>query len=1106
MHTNKISPESNAKDIADIILAQSDKLKTSQTRAPKPFTPGDIPSLETIGALLTLCQSWQVTDIQTITETKCNGQEAPPFDPKPRVNFDQAAFDTIFEACRDSSTYTDNFMNNCQWYSQYDIGCTVIATTKVKENCPVTCGTCANSYVEALYSVFDTKRWVCEDTGWELEGDNYLTYAEAAVFKKYYQITTGKWDEQVYKGVLLGFGVNDVHRNNLLLNKDDFKGTLGLEFITKFITTASLSYATHPMNETDSQRVLRLTGPLETPTQVTFNQEDFEEGMTISVAAWVRNFAGQSFFQISTEDGEVCVDMGPRDIGPYQRSTLAYQPFSLRYGMYRYRDLLKKNATAYWELFTKDYSSGYSFYKEKRDLDKSYKYPRHYPAQIVLETVDSKVNWINDNEWHHLCVVFSYDSTTFYVDGTQSSVSTYGDQLTMLPPDLCNERYDINKYNTSIALIEEHIEKMDTLGLLHNRILINEPTEQTQEEGIEAALPDIGQRGGGDDGGVPGGDDGGGPAEKQDPPGRRLVENTKKKMNLGVATQPLYDPLKAEVLGLEVYFRGLTLQEVQGDYYKGVESGYKKFTGRLEDPPKKQDLGVNLYVRETVSVMPPLILQSRGQLSTCDGGEVFANNLQMHIAKQFTRKCHASYTCSFPSFLQVAANNTESVVNGTANSTNVGCVDRSIEDTSDYWDSTFVEIGAMTLVPEVVYMFDSAVVYREGEIRAVKEWIDLKTVHIVLMNIFYTPGKKIATKLNIQFTFEEKGPSLKSSSITSVQMMSTYNYNIYIVCCVLVIILASIHILYGCSKFCLTISKDKDTGRFTRNTLFKDPVTLILFDFIHRGTLVAYTCAFLIWRLSLQNAFLGEHFNSLIEVPWTDKEYTFKTKFAMFFEYVEVILQDFQYQEFFRICAFILVFLGIIRTSVFMTAHPRIALLINTIVTALDDLIHFFISFMVIYVLSAFLGFFMYGDTVQGFKTIGSAIFTQFQMLIGDWPWQEDSEDPLMYLYFTAFALIVFFILLNFFLAIIIDAYSEVKGKVEESEVENSLAYDIYVNIYFSFLSCRKRWPNGIRERVLRAIMSQNDSKYITKRDLIDVSDCFNSKNINNKIFLFKKI
>ncbi|XP_055668357.1 polycystic kidney disease 2-like 2 protein [Falco peregrinus] len=97
------------------------------------------------------------------------------------------------------------------------------------------------------------------------------------------------------------------------------------------------------------------------------------------------------------------------------------------------------------------------------------------------------------------------------------------------------------------------------------------------------------------------------------------------------------------------------------------------------------------------------------------------------------------------------------------------------------------------------------------------------------------------------------------------------------------------------------------------------------------------------------------------------------------------------------------------------------------------DIIGFAIIFFIIFFAYAQLGYLIFGSQVEDFSTFQNCIFTQLRLVLGDFNFDtiEAANRVLGPIYFITFVFFVFFTLLNMFLAIINDTYSEVKADFE---------------------------------------------------------------------------
>jgi len=112
----------------------------------------------------------------------------------------------------------------------------------------------------------------------------------------------------------------------------------------------------------------------------------------------------------------------------------------------------------------------------------------------------------------------------------------------------------------------------------------------------------------------------------------------------------------------------------------------------------------------------------------------------------------------------------------------------------------------------------------------------------------------------------------------------------------------------------------------------------------------------------------------------------------------------------------------------------------RTLTLAAADLFHFFVLFFIIFFGYAIMGYLVFGNAIETFSTVPDAIMTCFEFLLGEIGVNgelKELQKPWHYIsgqvFFWSYAILVQQILLNFVLAIIVDAYSEVKEQSQET-------------------------------------------------------------------------
>ncbi|XP_036902024.1 polycystin-2 isoform X1 [Sturnira hondurensis] len=140
--------------------------------------------------------------------------------------------------------------------------------------------------------------------------------------------------------------------------------------------------------------------------------------------------------------------------------------------------------------------------------------------------------------------------------------------------------------------------------------------------------------------------------------------------------------------------------------------------------------------------------------------------------------------------------------------------------------------------------------------------------------------------------------------------------------------------------------------------------------------------------------------------------------------------------------AAVVVFFVWIKLFKFINFNRTMSQLSTTMSRCAKDLFGFAIMFFIIFLAYAQLAYLVFGTQVDDFSTFQECIFTQFRIILGDINFAEieEANRVLGPIYFTTFVFFMFFILLNMFLAIINDTYSEVKSDLAQQKAEMELS------------------------------------------------------------------
>lgn len=134
----------------------------------------------------------------------------------------------------------------------------------------------------------------------------------------------------------------------------------------------------------------------------------------------------------------------------------------------------------------------------------------------------------------------------------------------------------------------------------------------------------------------------------------------------------------------------------------------------------------------------------------------------------------------------------------------------------------------------------------------------------------------------------------------------------------------------------------------------------------------------------------------------------------------------------------ITVFLAWIKIFKYISFNKTMTQLSSTLGKCAKDLAGFAVMFFIIFLAFTQLGYLIFGTQIKDFSSFEDSFFTLFRIILGDFDFVqlEAADRVLGPIFFFLYVFFVFFVLLNMFLAIINDTYSEVKGDIANQKSE----------------------------------------------------------------------
>ncbi|KAI5107961.1 polycystic kidney disease 2-like 1 protein, partial [Silurus meridionalis] len=202
-------------------------------------------------------------------------------------------------------------------------------------------------------------------------------------------------------------------------------------------------------------------------------------------------------------------------------------------------------------------------------------------------------------------------------------------------------------------------------------------------------------------------------------------------------------------------------------------------------------------------------------------------------------------------------------------------------------------------------------------------------------------------------------------------------------------------------------------------------------------------------------------------------------------------------------------FFAWIKIFKYISFNKTMSQLSSTLARCATDILGFAVMFFIVFFAYAQLGYLLFGTQVESFSTFQKCIFTQFRIILGDFDY--DSIDRanriLGPIYFFTYVFFVFFVLLNMFLAIINDTYSEVK---EELASQND---DLHITDLFKQTVMKLKFKKDRISDVQKALDGSKDLEFRDFRETLkemghddqDISEAFSKYDHDGNQILDRK-
>lgn len=330
------------------------------------------------------------------------------------------------------------------------------------------------------------------------------------------------------------------------------------------------------------------------------------------------------------------------------------------------------------------------------------------------------------------------------------------------------------------------------------------------------------------------------------------------------------------------------------------------------------------------------------------------------------------------------------------------------------------------------------------------EWIDVQTAQVEISTLVYTaPPLDIFTSVSVVFKIDDTGAIISSRAIKSYKDLTVNHLTVFC----LMMGLAVVFCASGVYKSAHRLSS-------RRNTLKRTTWWAVVYEILCKGLMCVYFI--LLIYTSITGDRMQTEFEALIStveavrVSAVDSsiESAFDGVLTKFFDTMGSVDHKTVALKAHRVVSFVMIYMQFILLMLYFAAHPRIGVITSTIAKAYDHLFHFMVVLLQSFGSLGLIAYFMFAPDLQLFMSAKNTFLSQCKLLFGQWVQEQEgatmSSDALdtvrfsfYWLYVMTFMFLVFFMLLNLFLAIIVNAFFEVKKDEAANETENNFLVDI---------------------------------------------------------------
>jgi len=455
-----------------------------------------------------------------------------------------------------------------------------------------------------------------------------------------------------------------------------------------------------------------------------------------------------------------------------------------------------------------------------------------------------------------------------------------------------------------------------------------------------------------------------------------------------------------------------------------------------------------VYTKPQVTMLPTMVYQTRFAKDSCHG---FAEEYE-----------HQPYN---PALITMPA------LDGVREGRVLSCVDRSKPADTEYSHEVDCPEGSPPTVCKdgkrlfshrheyhgiTIYPKMLSELNRDVEVMNNIEWIDVQTEVVVIGTLVYTENIEMFTSLEVDFSFDTAGNVDGSVVMISYRDIVNDSKATFIACLVINVLGATVIVILSVVHL---VRHPQECNR-----------GYVAYELFTRGALMIYPLILIIsWAAQVpMSAEFSHLLHSFLDSEGSSPEELDKA-YDSYFEVLSHIYSETSWLKRHKAVGFFVLYAQFLQFIFYMNAHPKMAVLTSTVAKCLNNLLHFALLFIVIFLMLAFMAHWMLGEYITEFGQFDTAMYSQMRMFFGEFIKAPEADDlhgmalATYWVYAWTFMLVIWLLLLNFLLAIIVDAFVEVKDSFKNKTYMSDVFSDLFGVTYTSLVGVKRRWPANKR-------------------------------------------